>query len=102
MTARKGRRGRPPQRPKQALAIDTRRALGWSQKQIAIFLGTSEVSVSRWETGLSGPSDFQSEMLRAFDRAAVKYPFAGDRAWEVYLSMGLTPAMLVLLAMGTP
>jgi len=48
----------------EILAI--RKALGWSQRQMADALAVSQASVSRWETGVDEVSETALRLARTF------------------------------------
>lgn len=75
---------------------DTRVRLRLTQPQLGRLLGAHWVTVSKWEREEASPSEFQSELLRAFQRAA-RSPasFAAARTLD---SRGVVPALRLLLA----
>lgn len=50
--------------------VEARRLRGWSQKELAEHLGTTQVNVSRWERGLTTPTlYFRSKLMALFKKS---------------------------------
>ena len=50
--------------------VESRRLRGWSQKELAEQLGTTQVNVSRWERGLTTPTlYFRSKLVALFKKS---------------------------------
>jgi DNA-binding transcriptional regulator YiaG len=49
-----------------------REALGFTQQQLADFIGASQVAVARWETGIHKPRGANLKALKELARKAAK------------------------------
>jgi len=49
-----------------------REALGFTQQQLADFIGASQVAVARWETGIHKPRGANLKALKELAREAAK------------------------------
>jgi len=79
------------------IARNARAALGITQEQFALLLGTHHITVSRWERGKAVPSAFMAALMDKFAVAARRNKGIGRQAVEIYNLEGVAKATYHLL-----
>lgn len=92
-TPTRTKRGRttPAGSPKSPEDARTRERLGLSQAEFAAVLGVHAMTVSKWERGVSEPSEHQRLLLRALGAAAaagLRAPTGSRRGWSPVAFLG--------------
>ena len=74
-----------------------RRDLWLSQVEIGRIIGVAGSTVSRWERGVSRPTEYHEELLKRFKRANFLNPSAGAIAKDLIVTRGSVEALWFLL-----
>jgi transcriptional regulator with XRE-family HTH domain len=74
-----------------------RRALGFSQTQLAQLLGVHPLTISKWERGVLCPSDHQAALLKSFAKARRANRQVGSEAADALVAAGVIVALFLLL-----
>ncbi len=77
---------------------ETRTALGLSQEMFAGLVGSTGISVCRWENGKQNPTLFQVGLLRQVRRAILRRPELRERIAEAIVTRGAIVALSLLLS----
>lgn len=83
--------------PSSSLSLHTRKALGWTQSQLAHVLGVHSLTISKWERGKLDPSPYQESLLRNFAYAASRDASVGASAALLMVERGSVVALYLLL-----
>ena len=87
--------------PNQRLSCE-REKRGWSQLEVADYLGTTPVNVSRWERGLTAPSPyFRRKLCELFGKPAKELGLVGSPDEQVLAGVFPQQAAATPLAPGT-
>ena len=72
-----------------------REALGLNQLQFAQLLGVHPMTVSKWERGVTAPTDYQGAFMSQF-QAAAKNKIVRDELKNVLIAAGVIAALVLL------
>lgn len=78
-----------------------RESMELTQAQFASLLGTTWVTVSRWENGHASPTPYQSNLMRAMKKGGEKEPKRVDEARDLLLAGAVVAALGLLLYAAT-
>lgn len=73
--------------------------MGLSQPEFGQLFGVHPMTVSKWERGLLAPNEYQSALMREFQKA-VKDEKARQAVKTVLVGAGIAAALLLLLEAG--
>jgi putative transcriptional regulator len=77
---------------------NVRTRLGLSQAQLAALLGVHTLTVSKWERGLSRPTEHQEALLTSFAKARRANTAVGEEAKKALVTAGVVVALFILLS----
>jgi DNA-binding transcriptional regulator YiaG len=73
-----------------------RQLLGLNQVQFAQLMGVHPITLSKWEGGITSPTDYQEAFLNQY-RVAAKNKQVRDELKNVLIAAGVIAAVILLL-----